>query len=237
MVAAALAVILGLGAVTYAVQLGEEQVADLDENAGRAAQSGYIAAVGATGLAIGALLLLVAGFTYLVSTIRARRAGIARDPAPRAISSISLAAIVLVVAYALTSPTGPVLTALGVASGGGGPSNAVQLVEYEGELTAASVVGQTNAEGIHVFRPVAAHGEIALRMLYETANGNAAAYAVLEAPDGSGWREIARTQPTTDSKVSVPAATYDGDLRVRVRLADGTAGSLGYAVFVSFDPE
>lgn len=236
MAVAAVFVFVGVVYVTESVADAQRQAADLDESEGRAMQWAVSGLVGASVLAFGALLALVAGVTYLVSSVRSRRRTLPRDAMPRGIALGSLGAILLFAGYAVLAPGGPTMTALGVAAGGGGPSNALQLEQFSGGFTAAAFQGASTMADVHAFDPVADRGEFRMRLLSGGQGVNAVAVAILEEADGGGWRELLRTSGAQDSTVDLPARAYDADLRIRVQPQDGSAGEIEYELFVSFQP-
>ena len=237
----AIGAILVVGGVIYvmdAVEAVERQMADLDPDERRAQSSLTSGAWGIGVAAIGLVLFLFAGLTYLISSVRTSRRGLVKEILPRVVGGVAAAAVVLVFLFLLLAPSSPVLTAVAIASGGGGPSDAVQVQPFEGELTAASFAGQTNEEGVHTFTPAAARGAIKVRMGYGGEGVSPRLVAILEASDGAGgWRELGRTDGQADSEFILPVSTYAGDLRVRVRMLDGTAGSAQYKGGISFSPQ
>ena len=237
LVVAAAVTLVAIVLAASSVAALQEQAADLDLDEGRAQGSLVSASVALGGLALAILLVGLAWPIYGVSSVRARRRGIERSPAPRVVALVSTGVLFAAVAFAGLSPDGAFYQAAAFAQQEGG-AGTVTFEVYGGNLTSAAFAGQTVEEDLHPFSLPAPRGEIRLRMGSGGQGvGTVFAIAVLEEPDGAGgWREVARTEPVADSVVDVPARDYAGDLRLRVRIAEGAAGVVEYALGVSFDP-
>lgn len=239
MLFAALLVLGGLVLLTGAVAAFEDQAADLDPSETRAAAAAYRLTIAGAWAAIGLMLFLLGGLIYFVSTIRTRRRRLARPPMPRVAAALATALLVLLGAFTVSSPDSPVLVGASLAMGGRGPASTVMYEAYQGELTGGTIAGQSSAENVHNFS-LAGHTRGIVRMKMGSGGGGVGtvyAVSILEAQDGvGGWREVARTKPASESTVDVPDARYDGDLRVRVQVAEGGAGQVKYLVGISFVP-
>lgn len=237
MVVAAIFVLAGLAYLTSAVASAERQMAELDPDESRATQTMTQGAWGMGVAVFGVGLFVLALLPYGISSYRMSKHQVAKGEAPTILAWASTAAIVLALLFAFLAPNGPFVHGLALASGGGGPSGAVQVETFEGELTAASAFGTATQEGVHPFSPVSKTGAIKVRMGYGGEGVNARLIAILEAADGSGgWKEVGRTSGAADSEFLVPIATYPGDLRLRVTLEGPSAGRAGYLAAVSFAP-
>lgn len=241
MLVALVAVFAGTALVVASADALERQVAELDESETRLADSASAGGVGLAAIGLGVILALVGLIVYLISTSRARKHAVARPPAPRIFALVGTFGIAFAILFLVASPTGPLAKATAFANGGGGEAGAVQLETFDGNLTGATLAGNTNDEDVHEFTLVARDGTITLRLGAQGENVDprapAAAVAILEASDGNGgWREVVRTPPAGDETVEVARATYEGPMRLRVRLHEGTVGGVGYIAAVSFLP-
>lgn len=236
MVAGAILVAAGTWVLTDAAYKVQRQAAQLDPSKSRLAATGEQGAMAVFIAAMGLLLVLIFGITFLVGSARARRAMPQVERAPGIAAGVSGILVLACLLFALLAPQGPLQVTAATLSGGG--PDAVEVRKYEGTLTAATVGGQTNAENVHAIDLVAKTGSIRLRLGSQGSGVPAAvAIAILEAPDGQGgWKEIARTPATNDATVDVPTATYVGNLQARVRMADNSAGQVGYVLAFSFTP-
>lgn len=239
MLVAALVVLGSIFLLSAAVAAFEDQAADLDPSEQRAGASGYRAAVAGVWAAIGLTLFLLGALIYLVSTIRTRRRRLDRTPAPRIVAAVAIALLVMLGAFTFSSPDSPVLVGASLAMNGRGPATTVMFEAYEGELTGGTLAGQSSVENVHNFS-LAGHKVGAIRVRLASGGGGVGtlyAIGILEAQDGQGgWREVAQTRPEGDSIVDVPAQRYDGDLRVRVQVAEGGVGQIQYVLGISFAP-
>lgn len=239
MLVGALFVLGGIMLLASAVAALEDQAADLDPSQTRAGAAGYRVAMAGVWASIGLTIVLIGGLIYLVSTIRARRRHLDRAPAPRVVALLAVLMLVMLGAFTFASPDSPVLVGASLAMGGRGAATTVMYEAYEGELTGGTLAGQATTERTHNFS-LNGHTTGAIRVrLGSGGMGSGSIYAIgiLEAQDGAGgWREVARTRPEADSIVDVPSARYDGDLRVRVQISDGTVGQVRYVLGISFAP-
>jgi hypothetical protein len=236
--AATILFVAGAAVLTEAAYALQRQAAQLDPSRSRFEATGVQGIVGAGLGAAGLVLLLVFGIVFLVGSNRARRRDVPLERAPGVAAGASGLVALLTLLFILAAPVGPLQVTLGTVAGGG--AHAVEVRTFEGNLTAATVNGVPTKENTHTIDLVARSGAIRVRMVSGGQGASAhdiTAVAILEAPDGSGgWREVTRTSPTQDSAVDVPAATYLGDLRARVQVADGAAGQVRYALAFSFAP-
>lgn len=239
MLVAALVVLGSIFLLSAAVAAFEDQAADLDPSQQRAQAAGYRAAVAGVWAVIGLSLYLLGGLIYLVSTIRARRRRLDRPPTPRVLAAVATALLVMLGAFTFSSPDSPVLVGASLATGGRGPAPTVMYEAYEGELTGGTLAGQSSVENVHNFS-LAGNKVGTIRVRLGSGGGGIGtlyAIGILEAQDGQGgWREVARTRPEGDSIVDVPTQRYDGDIRVRVQIAEGGVGEVQYVLGISFVP-
>lgn len=231
-----LIVVLGALYATLAVDALNKQASDLDPSERRAGGAFGLAAWAGVLGAVGLVVFVAGWIAYGVSSVRGRRARSPRASAPTTTAAVAGLVLVLALLWVVASPGGPLAKGIGLAAGNGA-GGATQVQVFEGELQAATIGGQATAEDTHAFKPSASTGAIRLRM--GSGNGLAVpayAVAILEAPDGSGWKEVARTKPAAETTVDVPTQTYAGALRIRVQLQDNAAGNVKYVLGVSFTP-
>lgn len=240
MAAGAVLVLLGLVYVDLAVAAVDQQAADLDPNQSRLERAFAVGAWGLGTLVAGLVVFVLGLLPYVVSAIRVGRHHLHPTPVPRTIAAVSAIAIALCLLYGFYAPSGPLMQAAALASGGGGPAGSVQIVTFDGDLMAVSAAGQTSAEDLHPFTPAASYGAVKLKFGWGASASSATGrlVAILEASDGQGgWEELGSTD--TDSQTAeldIPPRSYAGDLRVRVVVAGPGATQGEYAGAVSFDP-
>lgn len=237
MVAGALLVLFGVIYLTNAVAAVDQQAADLDPSESRLEQTFLVGAWGLTVAGVGLAVFLIGVVPYAVSAHRVSRQGLSPTAGPRVLSIVAACAVGAAVLFTFVAPNGPFVHAASLASGGGGPGGAVQLETFDGGMTAAGAAGRSSDERIHPFTPVASYGAIKLKFAWGGAEANGNLVAILEAADGSGgWNEVASTDGSNQSEIDVPAASYPGDLRVRVVMTGPGLGQASYEGAISFDP-
>gem|GEM_PF-4868849 len=236
MATGAFLVAAGVAVLAAAADALQAQAAQLDPSQQRLEATGAQAIAGGVIAGVGLLVFLVASLAFLVGSHRVRKHGAPLERPPGIAAGVAGFVVLGMLLFALVAPQGPLAKSVQTAAGGG--PGAVEVRTFEGELTAATVGGHASAEDVHSIDLVARRGAINLH-LGSGGQGVGAAFAIaiLEAPDGSGgWKEIARTPPGADTTASVPVASYSGNLRARVQMADGSAGSVKYVLGFSFAP-